>query len=416
MDTTVYIQIIVFILCLFLSAFFSSSETSLMGANKMRMKKLAEEGNKNAQTYLYLVDNSTILLSTILIGNNLVNIGASSIATSLAITFFEDKGVGIATGLVTLLVLVFGEITPKSLARNNSDNLALKLSRPIYILSKILRPIIAILNVITGALIHLLGGNKDSTQDLITQDDLRTMIKVSQEQGEILDSEKDMIDNVFEIKASQVKDIMTPRTDIIAIDSEMTYEEIKDLFNNNEFSRLPVYYDNIDSIKGIIHIRDLISKDIDIDHFNILDYVREPFFVYEYHNVSKLFKSLREEKTHMAIVLDEYGGTAGLITIEDILEELVGEIEDEYDIENIDIQIVGPNEAIIEGSTKIELVNEMFNSKIEDDSYESIGGVVFGKLGRMPEIGDKVQIDNMNFEIMSMDYNRIEYLRLTRDE
>lgn len=416
MDTTVYIQIIVFILCLFLSAFFSSSETSLMGANKMRMKKLAEEGNKNAQTYLYLVDNSTILLSTILIGNNLVNIGASSIATSLAITFFEDKGVGIATGLVTLLVLVFGEITPKSLARNNPDNLALKLSRPIYILSKILRPIIAILNVITGALIHLLGGNKDSTQDLITQDDLRTMIKVSQEQGEILDSEKDMIDNVFEIKASQVKDIMTPRTDIIAIDSEMTYEEIKDLFNNNEFSRLPVYYDNIDSIKGIIHIRDLISKDIDIDHFNILDYVREPFFVYEYHNVSKLFKSLREEKTHMAIVLDEYGGTAGLITIEDILEELVGEIEDEYDIENIDIQIVGPNEAIIEGSTKIELVNEMFNSKIEDDSYESIGGVVFGKLGRMPEIGDKVQIDNMSFEIMSMDYNRIEYLRLTRDE
>lgn len=416
MDTTVYIQIIVFILCLFLSAFFSSSETSLMGANKMRMKKLAEEGNKNAQTYLYLVDNSTILLSTILIGNNLVNIGASSIATSLAITFFEDKGVGIATGLVTLLVLVFGEITPKSLARNNSDNLALKLSRPIYILSKILRPIIAILNVITGALIHLLGGNKDSTQDLITQDDLRTMIKVSQEQGEILDSEKDMIDNVFEIKASQVKDIMTPRTDIIAIDSEMTYEEIKDLFNNNEFSRLPVYYDNIDSIKGIIHIRDLISKDIDIDYFNILDYVREPFFVYEYHNVSKLFKSLREEKTHMAIVLDEYGGTAGLITIEDILEELVGEIEDEYDIENIDIQIVGPNEAIIEGSTKIELVNEMFNSKIEDDSYESIGGVVFGKLGRMPEIGDKVQIDNMSFEIMSMDYNRIEYLRLTRDE
>lgn len=416
MDTTVYIQIIVFILCLFLSAFFSSSETSLMGANKMRMKKLAEEGNKNAQTYLYLVDNSTILLSTILIGNNLVNIGASSIATSLAITFFEDKGVGIATGLVTLLVLVFGEITPKSLARNNPDNLALKLSRPIYILSKILRPIIAILNVITGALIHLLGGNKDSTQDLITQDDLRTMIKVSQEQGEILDSEKDMIDNVFEIKASQVKDIMTPRTDIIAIDSEMTYEEIKDLFNNNEFSRLPVYYDNIDSIKGIIHIRDLISKDIDIDYFNILDYVREPFFVYEYHNVSKLFKSLREEKTHMAIVLDEYGGTAGLITIEDILEELVGEIEDEYDIENIDIQIVGPNEAIIEGSTKIELVNEMFNSKIEDDSYESIGGVVFGKLGRMPEIGDKVQIDNMNFEIMSMDYNRIEYLRLTRDE
>lgn len=415
MDTQILIQLIIFAICLFFSGYFSSAETSLMGINKIRITNWAEEGNKRAQTVLKLVENSNTLLSTILIGNNLANIGASALATSLSIQIFGNKGVGIATGIVTLLVLIFGEITPKSFAANNADKASLFFAKPIYILSKILKPIIILLNLLTGAIIKLLGGDKGENKDIITQEDLRTIIQVSQEQGTILDSEKDMINNVFDIKGSLIKDIMTPRTDMVAVDCDVTIDELKEVFRNNEYSRIPIYEDNIDNIKGVIHIRDLVTIEINRENFKVLDYSREPYFTYEYHKIEKIFKTMREEQNHMSIVLDEYGGTVGLVTLEDIVEELVGEIEDEYDVQNLDVKIINDNEALIEGSTKIETINEMFDLEIPDDEYDSIGGYVFGRIGKLPIKGNSIKLNNFTFTVNSMDHNRIEYILMKKD-
>ena len=415
MDNQIAIQIIIFIICLFFSGYFSSAETALMGFNKIRMTSLAEDGNKKAKTVIKLIENPNILLSTILIGNNLANIGASSLATSLAIKLFGNTGVGIATGVVTLLVLIFGEITPKSLAANNPDKAALSFANPINVLSKKLRPIIFLMNIITSAIMKIIGVDKNINKNIITQEDLRTMVQVSQEQGSILDSEKDMIDNVFDIKKSLVKDIMTPRTDIVAVDSEISIEELKETFRNNEYSRIPIFEENIDNIKGIIHIRDLISIEDNEKDFNILQFSREPYFIYEYNKVEKIFKNMKDQQTHMAIVLDEYGGTVGLVTLEDIVEELVGEIEDEYDIQNIYVEKISENESMIEGTTKIETINEMFNLDIPDDDYDSIGGYVFGEIGRLPIKGDSIKYKGYTFTVDSMDHNRIEYILLKKE-
>lgn len=405
-------QVFALLILLSLSAFFSASETALMSLSKIRLRHMVDEKVKGADIINKLVEESSKLLGSILVGNNIVNIGASALATSLAISLWGDAGVGIATGVMTLLVLIFGEITPKSLAVQNTEKTALKVAKPIYIITIILSPIVNILMTVTNWMIRLFGGNPEKQVSFITEEELKTMVDVSHEEGVLEVDEKKMIYNVFEFGDSQAKDVMTPRTDMIAVEINATYDEIIDLFKKEQFSRMPVYEDNTDNIIGILYIKDLFFFEGHKDKFNLRQLIRPPFFTYEFKVTSELFAEMRAKRTPMAIVLDEYGGTAGIVTMEDLVEEIVGDIEDEYDDKDEEIQVIKEDEYIVDGSTRIDFLNEMIGTNIESEDFDSIGGFVIGILGRLPEPGENVEYDHIKFIVEDIDKNRIEKLRV----
>lgn len=405
-------KLIFLIILLFFSGFFSASETALMTLSKIRIKKMLEDNIKGAETIDKLVKNPSKLLSAILIGNNVVNIGASALATSLAIDYYGSTGVGISTGIMTLLVLIFGEITPKSLAAQNSEKVSLRVAKFIHIVTIILNPIILFLTRITNLLVRLMGGKTDRKQPFITEEELRTIVNVSHEEGVLEVEEKDMIYNVFEFGDSKAKDVMTPRTDMVAIEINSSYEEIIHIFKQEQFSRIPIYESTTDNIVGILHVKDLLFLENSKAEFDLKKYMREPYFTYEFKLITELFDEMRTNRIHMVIVLDEYGGTEGLITIEDLIEEIVGDIEDEYDKEVKEIEVIKEDEYLVYGNIKIEDINDMIGTNIESEDFDSIGGFVMGLLGKVPESGETIEHDNIKFIIEYVEKNRIERLRI----
>ncbi|SHH00860.1 HlyC/CorC family transporter [Tepidibacter thalassicus] len=412
MDLSSLGQFLLLFLLLGISSFFSASETALMSLSKIKIRHMTEENIKGADLVNKLIENPNRLLGAILVGNNVVNIGASALATSLFIKLFKENGAVIATVFMTTLVLIFGEITPKSLAAQKSEEVSLKVSKIISFVVIILNPIVVVFNHLSKFMIKLFGGNPDVHQPFITEEELRTMIDVSHEEGVLEVEEKEMIQNVFEFGDLQVKDAMVQRTDVVAIDIESTYDEIVEIFKEDHFSRMPVYEENIDNIVGILNVKDLVFVEKDKQNFDIKTYMREPFFTFEFKKITELFQEMRQEKVHMAIVLDEYGGTAGIVTMEDLLEEIVGDIEDEFDEEDDEIKIINENEYIVDGSTRITLVNEIVGTNIESEEFDSIGGVLIGQLGRLPEQGEVVEYNNIRFIVESIDKNRIKTIRM----
>ncbi|NLW52122.1 MAG: HlyC/CorC family transporter [Tissierellia bacterium] len=410
------IQLIILVLLLAMSAFFSASETALMSLSKIKVRNMIEDKKKGAKIVDKLISNPSKLLSAILVGNNLVNIGASALATSLAISYFGASGVGIATAITTVLVLIFGEITPKSLAATYSEKIALVVAKPLRILTKLLSPITAILMFVTNGIIRLFGGNPDEDKPFITEEELRTMVQVSHEEGVLQVQERKIIDNVFEFRASQVKDVMTTRTDMVAVEDDITYTELLEIFRDERFSRLPVYEGTIDNIVGVIYVKDLVFHEADRENFDIREFMREPFFTYEFQRISRLFEQLRTRRIALAIVLDEYGGTAGVTTLEDLVEEIVGDLEDEYDEISKDIEPINDHEFNIMGNAEVDEVNEKLHLGIDTDDFDTLGGFVFGEIGRLPEEGDEVIYKNLTFRVLSLDKNRIEKLRVIIDK
>ena len=412
MDIGTTWQIAALIVLLFFSGFFSASETALMTLSKIRLRQMVNENIKGAKTVEKLVEDSNKLLGSILVGNNIVNIGASALATSLAIEYFGDTGVGIATGVMTLLVLIFGEITPKSLAIEKSEKVSLKVSKTILIITTILGPIVKLLMFFTNIFIKMLGGKINKEQPFITEEELKTIVSVSHEEGVLESEEKEMIYNVVEFGDYSVEEVMIPRIDMIAIEENCSLEEIIEIFKKEQFSRIPVYQGTIDYIIGILYIKDLIFFDMSKENFDIKKYIRKPYFTYEFKPITELFSEMRSKRIHMAIVLDEYGGTAGIITIEDLVEEIVGDIRDEYDEREHEIESISENEFIVCGSTKIDDVNEIIGIDIESEDFDSLGGFVIGELGRLPENGETVQYSNIKFIVEKVDKNRIEKIRI----
>lgn len=373
---------------------------------------MVDEGIKGANLIQDLVDQPSKMLGAILIGNNIVNIGASALATSLAMDHFGSAGIGIATGLMTLFVLIFGEITPKSLAAQNSEKLSLAVVRIIQFLTVIFSPLLFVLLKFTSLFVRLLGGDGNTERPFITEEELRTMVQVGHEEGVLEGEEKKMIYNVFEFGDAQVREVMTPRMDMIAIDAEATYEDIVEKFKIEQFSRMPVYEENTDNIIGILYLKDLFFYEGAPEDFDVHAFLRKPLFTYEFIGTTELFNQMKRGRVPMAIVLDEYGGTAGIATMEDLVEEIVGEIHDEYDLHEQEIEVIKEDEYIVEGSTKIDLVNEMLGINIESEEFDSIGGFVVGELGRMAEVGDTVSYQSITFEVEEIDKNRIERLRV----
>ena len=401
-STSILIQTIILVILLIGSGFFSASETSLMSLSKIRIRHMQEEGVKGAKLVASLIEDSNKLLSTILVGNNVVNIAATSISTSLFITLLGPQGVPVATAIMTVLVLLFGEITPKTIAANNSEKVAILVSRPIKIIIFILRPVVWVFNLVTGVIFKILGVKDKSGQPYITEEELKTMVNVSHEEGVLEIEERQIINNVFQFGDMQAKEAMVQRLDMIAINSEDKYEEIIEMFKNEKLSRMPVYNESIDDIIGILNIKDIIFlNDEEIQKFNIKDYIREPFFTYEFKKITQLLEEMKIEKSQMAIVVDEYGGTYGLVTMEDIIEELVGEIYDEHDavaLQDIVQQQDGSYRVLC--STNIDKMFDYFDIDEEVDAT-TVNGWVILQIDKLPEVGDSfVYIaDNKEFDV-----------------
>ena len=412
-STTALLALFCILLCV--SAFFSASETALMSLSKIRLIHMVEEKTRGASIIKNLRDDPGKMLGTILLGNNIVNIGASSIATVLAIEYFGDTGAGIATGITTILVLIFGEITPKSLAAQKSERVSLIVARPIFILTYLLNPIVFVFTQVAGIFMRLLGFQSNANLPTITEDELKSMVNLGEEEGVIEDHEKTMICNVFDFGDQLIKDVMIQRMDIVAIDMNASYDEIIKIIKNEQYSRYPIYNKRIDNIVGILNVKELVYRDPD-EVFDIKKFVKKPYYTFEFMNTSDLFNEMKKRRTHMAIVLDEYGGTAGIVTIEDLVEEIVGEISDEYDMHTQEIETIREGEYIVDGSTRIEELNELIGTSIESEHYDSIGGFVIELMGRLPRQGESVEHMGTRFIIESMERNRIRKIRVLMTE
>lgn len=409
LDTAGVIQLCILAVLLFLSGFFSSAETALTTINIVKVRAMVEENpTRHVLTLQKVLDNKSKLISAILIGNNIVNISASSLTTSLVIRVFGNAAVGIATGILTLLVLLFGEIVPKTWAMYNNEKLALMYSGIIYFLMQILTPVIFVIDIISGAILRLLhiDANKRAT---MTESELKTYVDVSHEDGVIEQEEKKLIYNVFDFSDSVAKDIMIPRIDMTTIDVEASYNELLNLFKESMYTRIPVYEGESDNIIGIINVKDFLlvpNKKL----FKIRDIMREAYYTYEFKKTADLLLEMRNITTNVALVLNEYGATVGMITLEDLLEEIVGEIRDEYDEDEEElIQEISDHEYLVDASMKLDDINDALGTDFQSEDFDSIGGIMIERLDRFPTEGEQVVTeDGITLTAKEVVQNRIE--------
>lgn len=413
MDSSDAIQLLALLILLCLSAFFSSAETALVTVNKIRIRSLMEEGNKRAEIVDKITEDSGKMLSAILIGNNIVNLSASSIATSFALEKFGNMGAGIATGVLTILVLIFGEITPKTAATIYSEKTALAYSHVVYGIMFVLTPIIFVINKLAGFFLFLFRIDPKNADNLMTESELRTYVDVGHEEGVIESEERQMINNVFDFGDSLAKDIMTPRADITFANINLNYQELLDLYCVDKYTRIPVYEESTDNVVGILNMKDLLLYK-DVANFNIRDIMREAYYTYEYKKTSELLLEMKQESFSMVIVLDEYGITAGLITLEDLVEEIVGEIRDEFDENEADlIRKINDLEYLVEGSMKLDDLNDQIHLGVESEDYDSIGGIIISLLDDIPQEGDSVTTENnIRLVVEKMDNKRIDTVHI----
>ena len=420
MDLSDAAQPIILFLLLFASAFFSGSETALTTVNKLRMRTLADDDVRGAKMVLKLIEDPGKMLSAILIGNNIVNISASAIATTMAIEFWSNEWIGVVTGILTLLILIFGEITPKSISTIYAEKLSLRVAGIIYFFTRLLTPIIFIVNKLCIGLMLLLRIDPKAKTTAITENELRTILDFSHEEGVIESEERRMITNVVDFGDSLAKDVMVPRIDMAFASAELTYEELVQAFADDKYSRMPVYSETRDNVIGIVNLKDVFFYNGDRTDFHITDIMRDPYFTFEFKKTSELLIEMRRKSISLAIVLDEYGATAGLITIEDLLEEIVGEIRDEYDDDEEDsIQAVSDHEFIVDGNTKLDDLNEALGLNLESDDYDSIAGHIIYHLDHLPDEGETVTDQNVVFTVAAVDKNRIDKVHIimkTEDE
>ena len=408
MDPDVAIRLIVLVLLLALSAFFSSAETALTTVSKIRMRSLAEEGNQRAALVLKITDDSSKLLSAILIGNNLVNISASSLATTTATSIFGNAGAGIATGVLTVLILIFGEISPKTMATIRSEKMSLRYCRIIWAIMIVLTPVIVIINALASMFMRLLRVDPSEKNKVMTERELRTIVELSHESGVIEMEEKQIINNLFDFGDATAEEVMVQRIDMTFIQIDSSYDEVLEVFREDRFTRLPVYEDTIDDVVGILNMKDLLL--CDRDHFSIREFMREPYFTYEHKKTAELLLELRQSSINIAIVLDDYGTTSGLITLEDLMEEIVGEIRDEYDEDEEDpLQKLSDREYLVAGSMNLEDFGNALNLRLESDDYDSVGGYMIGLLDHLPKVRESVVTpDGIFLQVRVKDKHRIE--------
>lgn len=417
MDTTGVIQLCILVILLILSAFFSSAETALTTLSEVTVRAMVEANpTKRVLTLQKILNNRSKLISTILIGNNIVNISASSLTTSMVIKIWGNAAVGVATGVLTLLVLLFGEIVPKTWAMCNNEKLALSYSGIVYILMQILTPVIYIVDIFSNFILKLLHIDS-SKRKTMTETELKTYVDVSHEDGVIEQEEKQIIYNIFDFSDSVTKDIMIPRIDMTTIDITASYNELLTLFKESMYTRIPVYENDPDNIIGIINVKDflLVSNK---RQFKIQDIMREAYYTYEFKKTADLLLEMRNLAANVALVLNEYGATVGMVTLEDLLEEIVGEIRDEYDEDEKDfIKKISDYEYLVDASMKLDDINDSLETSFKSDDFDSIGGIIIELLDRFPTEGEQVITENgITLIAATVNQNRIEKVTIILPE
>ena len=412
MDNHTIWHIVILIILLGLSGFFSSAETAFTSSNHIKLRTLASKGNKNAVLVLKIMKKPEKMLSAVLIGNNIVNLSASALLTAITIKLFGNASIGAATGILTFLVLIFGEIAPKSFATKNAEVLVLIYAAPVYGLIFVLTPVIAAVNIAASAVLKAFGIDVKKNNEAMTEDELRTIVNVSHEEGVIENEERNIINNVFDFAGVLAKDVMVQRIDMVFIDINAGYDEIIEIYRQERYTRLPVYEGSTDNVVGIINIKDLLLYDKSED-FYIKDYMRKPLFTYEYKKLSELLLQMKKSYSNLAVVLDEYGITAGMVTMEDILEEIVGEIRDEYDTDEEDsFKKLGEGIYMLDGFVKLDEINERLGTNLCLDDYESIGGFVMGQLEHIPKVREGIKVGDVILTVEKMDKARVDKVRL----
>ncbi len=413
MDTHV-VQLVVLIILVLLSSFFSSAETAFMTVNKVKMKALADEGKKSAAKVLKICEDTQKMLSAILIGNNIVNLSASALMTIFVTEVFGSFAVGAGTGFLTLVVLIAGEILPKTIATAYAENMSIMYANIILALMWIMTPIIWVINGVATLILKLFRIDTNNKQSM-TETELKTYVDVSHEDGVIESGEKQIIYNVFDFSDALAKDIMIPRIDMSCVSSDADYNEVMKVFKEDMYTRIPVYEGNEqDNIIGLINVKDLILIE-DKEHFKIKDHLRKAYYTYEFKKTADLLMEMREKTQNVAFVLSEYGATVGMITLEDLLEEIVGEIRDEYDSDEAQlIQNVGGRRYLVEGNMKLDDINNALGTTLDSEDYDSIGGLMIEQLDRLPGYGETVTLENgITLTARGIKRNRITKVLMT---
>ena len=419
LETSDVAQLIIIIVLIFLSGFFSSAETAFSTLNRVRMRNLEEEGSKKAARVNKILESYSKMLSAILIGNNIVNLTASSLTTAFVIGVCGNAYIGVGTGILTIVVLLGGEIIPKTWANLNSEKLALAYSSVIYALMKVMTPVIFIVDLLSNGILKLLHVDPNKKMDTITESELKTYVDVSHEDGQIESDEREMIYNIFEFSDTCVKDIMIPRTNMVTVNADESVNDLIKVFHESMYTRIPVYQEDKDSMIGFVNIKDLfIARISGQKNITLKSLLREAYYTYEYKKNADLLLEMREKSMNVAFVLNEYGSTVGMVTLEDLLEELVGEIRDEYDEDEKElIQKIDDRSYLIEGSMNLSDINHSIGTSLNSDDYDSIGGIIIGQLDRLPEDNESVVLaDGTTLQVKGIDQNRILHVLLTLPE
>ena len=412
MDTTDVIHITSLFILLIFSAFFSSAETALSLVTKVKLHAMEEEGKKHVKLLNKIMDNYDRVITTILIGNNIVNLSASSLATLITLKLWGNIYVSVATGVLTFIVLIFGEIVPKTIARRKSDEMALSFAPIINIIIIVLFPIVFIIEKFSKFILFILGQSKDDS-NTITESELRSYVDVSKEDGVIESDEHQIISNVFDFSDSIAKDIMIPRIDMTTISYDATYKEVMKVFRDSMYTRLPVYKGEIENIIGFINVKDLLRLKAP-ENFNVSKFLREAYYTYEYKKTSDLLIEMRSSSKNLSFVNNEYGETVGMITLEDLLEEIVGQIRDEYDADEYEQITKDDDGYLIEAKMKLEDINDVLGTDFASDDYDSIGGLVLDQLDRIPEDSESVILENGTvLKVCGIKSNRIDKVHVT---
>ncbi len=406
--------ILIAVICLISSAFFSAMQTALLALSRLRHRYLLDEDAKATKYIQHVIEHSDRSEGTLLIANILSNMTLGVILAWIFHSHWGLTGGIVGLFLAIVIVVIFGEIIPKSLGADRAERMLLRYHWLLRIVLIVFSPLYYLLAPLTNGILRIFGITHTVVEGYPSAEEIKSMIDASHEEGVLKGEEKTMIYNVFEFGDSQADDIMTPRTEVISIDVTTPYEEILTIFRTEQFSRMPVYRETIDDIIGVLYIKDLLLLGATEDNFDVEQIMREPYFTYEFVKSHELFRDMREKRVPIAIVLDEYGGTSGIVAMEDLVEAIVGDINDEYDDQEEEIRVLSDDEFLVEGSTRIEIVNEVLDLGIESEEFDSIGGFVLGELGGLPEEGEELLLDGVTYKVEKIEKNRIEELRITK--
>ena len=414
------ISFLIIIFCIILIAILSGSEIAFVSLNRIRLRHLIEKGNKNAKIAQRIRNEHDRLFSALILSGNLFTILATSIGTAIAISIMgEDSGVVVATIVMTILTVVFGELAPKTFAVTHAEKISLAMARPIEIYIKAISPLVFVFNKLSNSIIWLFGGEVKPAPQLLTEDEMKAMIKIGEEEGTLEKEEKEMLHNVFEFGDKKATEAMVPRTEMVAISKEAVVADVLTLVSEEGYSRYPVIKETVDNITGVLYVKDIIRKMAKEEvppQMPIKSFVRDAYYIPESKMVTALLDDMQKNKFQIAILVDEHGGTAGLITLEDIMEEIVGGLQDEFEAIEAEkeVEIVDERTFVVSGSTGLDEINELVSVELESEEFHTIAGYLFGLFGHLPKVGEQMRYHDLRFLILEMDGKKIEKIKITR--